>query len=135
RMLPDDDDRRRHELRILLTLGLPATASQGFSSADAQAVYDRARTLCLEFNETEELGHVLYGLIALHIVRLQLDSADRVSTQIVTLAETTRNPGLLIQGTNAQGMVAFYGGAFQDSVDHYERLRAHFDDAGRKDVL
>src|SRR5262249_52466203 len=29
----------------------------------------------------------------------------------------------------------FYGGAFQDSVDHYERLRAHFDDAGRKDVL
>lgn len=134
-MLPENGERRQRELRILLTLGLPAMTSRGFSSADARDIYDRARTLCLEFNETEQFGHVLYGLIAFHIVRLQLDNAAEASTQIVQLADVTGDPNLRVQGTNAMGMVAFYGGDFDTAVEHFERLRRHFDADGRRNVL
>jgi tetratricopeptide (TPR) repeat protein len=135
RALPEDEGLRRRELDILLTLGVPATASQGFSHAEARAVYDRARELCLEFNETSQLGHVLYGLVALHIVRLQIDSAEEAGAQIVELGHETGDAELLIQGTNAMGMVSFYTGAFESAVEHFEHLRAHFHIHSRKHVL
>jgi len=122
RTLPDSRERRHRELQILLTLGLPATVSQGFSSSEVRAVYDRARALCQEFNETEQLGRILYGLVAFHVVRLQLDQADEAGAEIARLARDTGDEILGIHATNAAGLNAYYRGAFDTSVAHYERL-------------
>src|SRR5439155_1668379 len=84
--LPDAPERRRQELAILMSMGVAANASRGFSSPEVQEIYDRAGTLCVEFNETEQLARVLYGQIQFHTVRLQLESVQEAADRIEHLA-------------------------------------------------
>jgi tetratricopeptide (TPR) repeat protein len=133
--LPDSEERRRRELAMLLMLGLPVSASQGFSNTAVRTLYERARVLCREFNETHELGRVLYGLVQYHIVRLQLENAREAGLEILRLAEEADDASLRVHGINVMGMVAYYGGAFEVAARHYEGLRVLGDAAGRRSII
>lgn len=122
--LPDSPERRRRELLILVTMGVPASASRGFSSPEVQEVYDRARTLCLELNETEPLARVLYGQVSLNIVRLQLDSAEEAVNRLDVLARDSQDPALAVHAINGLALVSYYRGDFQPAVAQFRRLEA-----------
>src|SRR5262249_7039182 len=60
--LPLGRDQIRRELRLLLALGPALQQMQGFGAADVGTTYVRARQLCEQVGEPEELFQTLWGL-------------------------------------------------------------------------
>jgi class 3 adenylate cyclase/tetratricopeptide (TPR) repeat protein len=60
--LPDTPGRIRQEVDILLALGIPLIAVQGYAAAETRDAFARARTLCLKLDNPPEYFQALYGL-------------------------------------------------------------------------
>ena len=127
RALPDCPERRRRELTILITVGVPSMASRGYSSLEVREIYDRASALCLEFNETRQLAPLLYGQFAFNIVRLQLDRAREASDRLNYLAQQGGDSSVAALGAITLGLVHYYGGEFQAAAQHFHRMAVHYD--------
>jgi predicted ATPase len=63
--LPDSPERARQELRLQVTLGVPLIATQGYAAPDVESTYARARDLCRELGNTQEISQVLWGALVL----------------------------------------------------------------------
>ncbi len=124
RVLPDGADRRRRELTILMSIGVAATATRGYSSQDVQDIYDRASALCVEFQEVDQLALALWRLFAFAITRLRLETAQQIANRFGQLVGHTGTGTLAIQSALAQGLVANYRGEFRSAVGHFERAAA-----------
>ena len=60
--LPDTAERTRHELDVLVVLGVALTAIKGQTSPDTEHVCARARELGRQEGKTPQLFRVLFGL-------------------------------------------------------------------------
>jgi tetratricopeptide (TPR) repeat protein/predicted Ser/Thr protein kinase len=115
----DGVDRRRRELAVLMTIGVPAIASRGFSSPAVQEIFDRATPLCVEFHETGQLAVALWGLAANHIVKLQLDHAWEAVSRLKHLAQEGHDASVPIQGDITAGVVCYYRGEFEQALEQF----------------
>jgi predicted ATPase len=70
--LPENDDRDRRELHLLVSLGPPLMASRGITAREVGEVYARAHALCDRLCETRYLATVLQGLRVFHGTRGEL---------------------------------------------------------------
>ena len=73
--LPDTPDSMQQELTLQIALGAPLLAVQGLASSEAEQVYSRARTLCLQLGETPQLFRVLLGLGSCYLQQGRLPAA------------------------------------------------------------
>jgi predicted ATPase len=89
-----------------------------------QEIYDRASTLCVEFQEPGQLSLVLWRLFAVNVVRLQLETAQAIADRLRHLARDIQDPSLVILGSLALGLVTHYRGAFPASLEHFKRAAA-----------
>jgi len=119
RMLPDTPERQRRELAVLMTIGVSASASRGFSSPDVQDIYNRASALCVALGEIEPLARILYGLISSNIVRLQLEAAQAATDRVLQLARDSQDSSVAIHGTQGLGLVSYYRGDFEATIGHF----------------
>jgi predicted ATPase len=78
--LPDDDDRREHELDLQIALGLALSQIQGFHAQAAREAYYRARQLCDELKRPRKLLPILYGQWVNSWARAELDRAEQFAT-------------------------------------------------------
>jgi predicted ATPase len=120
--LSEGAERRRRELAILMTMGVPALASRGFSSPDVQAVFNRARTLCAEFHEADQLARVLWGLGTNYVTRLQLVDAQEVCDRLYELATQSQDSGIAVHADGSAAVVHYYAGDFKQSLKCLEDL-------------
>src|SRR5207237_10248407 len=88
------------------------------SGPEVQEIYDRAGTLCVEFNETEQLARVLYGQIQFHTVRLQLESVQEAADRIEHLAWTGHDSTIAVYGITGSGLARYYRGEFAVAMDY-----------------
>src|SRR4030095_2924470 len=68
-----------------------------------------------------QLLPVLLGIGRFYTVRGEFKTARDVGTRLLTMAETTRDPALLLAAHNALGIVSLYSGEFETALDHLER--------------
>jgi tRNA A-37 threonylcarbamoyl transferase component Bud32/tetratricopeptide (TPR) repeat protein len=110
--LPEDPERKRRELTLLFALGTPSVAAKGFAHPAVEQTYNRARTLCVELNETSQLFRVLRGLFGYHLVALQLDQASELADRMFQLATDLNDRAQLIESQNALAWVHNFWGDF-----------------------
>ncbi|PWT81244.1 MAG: hypothetical protein C5B57_10875 [Blastocatellia bacterium] len=122
---PEGVDRRRRELAILMTMGIPAIASRGFSSPAVQEIFDRATPLCVEFHETGQLAIALWGMAANNIVKLQLDEAGEAVDRLNQLAQRDQDLTVKVQGAVSAGVVCYYRGDFEEALEHFVDWETH----------
>jgi tetratricopeptide (TPR) repeat protein len=122
RTLPDAPERRRRELGILMTMGVPASATKGYSGVEVREIYDRARILSLEFNETDQLTHALYRLFAFSIVRLQLKDAEDAAASLRDLADNSQTPILSMLCDLTSGLINHHRGDFTAATESFGRV-------------
>jgi len=121
RALPDSRERTHETLALQVTLGSALTATQGYAAPEVARTYARAWELCTQMGETPQLLPVLLGIGRFYVVRGEFKTARDVGTRLLTMAEATRDPTLLLAAHNALGIVSLYAGEFEAALDHLER--------------
>ena len=89
-------ERAQQELELQLALGQALRTTKGFGHTDTGSAYARARELCHDLGEAPQLFPVLFGLWEFHQNQGELESAVEVGGQMLALAETVGEPGLLV---------------------------------------
>jgi predicted ATPase len=83
------------------------------------AVYTRARDLCRSLGETPYLAPVLQGLRLHHLLRAELQPAQKAAGELFALGERTQDRGQLLEGHRAVGVMSFYYGSYLAAREHF----------------
>jgi predicted ATPase len=122
--LPDTPDRARPEIRLQLTLGVQLQVVQGYAAPEAEHIYDRARTLCEQFEESPSLFRVLWGLWMFYLVRPDLGKARELAERLFTLAQDQAQH---LQAREALVVTFLHLGDPGAARDHMEQTIALYD--------
>jgi predicted ATPase len=95
--LPDTPARAQQELTLQVTLGAALVATTGYASSETEQAYARARSLCQQAGETPHLLPVLWGMWVVYFVRGELTAVTDLCAQLLRIACTTDDPGLLTE--------------------------------------
>jgi predicted ATPase len=123
--LPDDVARRRQELALQTTLGVPLIAIKGMAAPEVGQAYARARELCFQVGDTPHLASALFGLWWFYEVRADLQAALEVAEQLLDLAQA--DPADLLQAHRAMGHTLLWMGEFAPALAHFEQAIALYD--------
>jgi adenylate cyclase len=125
--LPDEPQRAGQELEFLLPLAESLRWTEGYGSAEAGPVLERAREICTLMGKSTELFSVLQNLQGHHQIRLDLDTARDLGEQLLTLAQGAGEPAKVMVAHASLGLVFLTTGELKAARDHFERARPRFD--------
>ncbi len=125
--LPDSPQRDRQELALQTMLGPVLIATKGNGAPEVGAVYKRALQLGRQSGEDARLFPVLFGLRSFHLIRGELQPAFELAQQLVSLAESVQDSGLLVEAHLAQGNSLFLLGKLIPGLEHTERAISLYD--------
>src|ERR1700719_4192263 len=108
-------------------LGPVLIATKGNGAAEVGAVYKRAAQLGRQSGEDARLFPVLFGLRSFHFIRGELHAAFELAQQLVSLAESVQDSGLLVEAHLAQGNSLFLFGKLIPALEHFERAISLYD--------
>jgi class 3 adenylate cyclase/predicted ATPase len=89
--LTDDDERRRKELALQLSLGHATSVARGKGGREVEMAYERARTLCQQLGDAADLVPALFGLWRFYLVNRPLGDALDLAMQLLRLADEQSN--------------------------------------------
>jgi predicted ATPase/class 3 adenylate cyclase len=119
--LPDGGERTQQELALQLALGPSLQTTRGYGSPEVEQAYSRARTLCRQAGEKRQLIPALWGLWRASHERAQFETALDYADELVRVAESIREPALLLQAHHAQWTTRFSCGQLRGAWEHSER--------------
>jgi predicted ATPase len=119
--LPETDDDARQQLWLLMTLGVPLIATEGYAAAEVGSVYVKAREICQRLEPTPELSQVLWGLWTFHALRAELSTALGVAHEFLQLAERGTHRGVALRGHWTMEITCTHQGHFRLALEHFER--------------
>jgi predicted ATPase len=125
--LPETPERDRQELALQTMLGPALIATKGNGAPEVGAVYARALQVGRHSGEDARLFPVLFGLRSFHLIRGELQPAFELAHQLVSLAESVQDPGLLVEAHLAQGNSLFLFGKLPPALEHMERAISLYD--------
>ena len=125
--LPNTPERAQRELTLQLALAASLQAIKGPSAPEVRQAYTRARVLCQQGGETQQLFSVLRGLWVLHHVQANLVAAREFGEQLLHIAEQGQDSALLLEAHRALGSTLLWQGEFSLSRIHLEKAIALYD--------
>jgi DNA-binding SARP family transcriptional activator/predicted ATPase len=117
REFTESDRRLEQELDLLVALGSALVPTEGYSSAEVGATYERALGLSRRLDD-RNIFVILSGAWAFHAVRGDLETTRQVSLEFLMLAEQKPTPGLMQAGNFLLGSCLFHLGQLQASLHH-----------------
>jgi predicted ATPase len=100
---------------MLSALGTSLIATKGASAPEVEQTYTRARQLCQSLDDPYQLFSVLRGLHYYYNNLAELQTAQELGEQLLTLAQQMRDAAMLIAAHRALGSTLFWLGAAADS--------------------
>lgn len=125
--LPDTPERTRHELALLIALALALDVTRGYATPEQERLLTRAEVLCREVGEPAQHFAVLERLHSFRFMRAELQAAQAVAEQLLSLAQRQPDPALLLEAHHALGLTLYYVGAFATARTHVEQGIALYD--------
>jgi class 3 adenylate cyclase/predicted ATPase len=124
--LPDSPERLQQELTLQIALGVPLMATRGYAAPEAEQAYSRARELCQQAESRSGVAPsllfpVLHGLWRFYLVRGNFQTAHELGEQLLALAQSVRDPGLLLEAHMALAITLFWLGELASALAHAER--------------
>jgi class 3 adenylate cyclase/predicted ATPase len=119
--LPDTLEHRQQELDMQITLGPALVATKGIAAPDVGAAYQRARELCQQVGETPQLFPVLGGLVRFYSGRGELQTAQELGEQMLSLAQRVYDPAGLAHAHIMLGYALFLLRAWDAARPHLEQ--------------
>jgi len=128
--LPGGRQRAEVEFALQTAIGGPLIAVKGYSSAEVEQTYLRARELCEQLGRSSELFPVLRGLWNCYLARGEHQRARSLAEQLAALAEEEQEGDALRRALacRALGASLFFLGRLHDACSQFKQGAA-FDDA------
>ncbi|MBI3800074.1 MAG: hypothetical protein HY268_24250, partial [Deltaproteobacteria bacterium] len=124
---PETPERAAQELTLRLAVGPALIATQGYAAPDVGKVYARARELCQQVGDTQQLSSMLWGSFAVCLLRAELQMARELAEQLLQLAESAQDSALLLEAHYVLGDVLFWLGEFALARVHLEQALGLYD--------
>jgi predicted ATPase len=112
RLLPDTPERALQELTLQRTLGVSLLATKGIAAPEVEHAYTRARALCDQVQDTQQIFPVLFGLFSYYLVRGDFSITREFAEQLLALAQRQQDTSCLVEAhfRPCDRTVALYGG-------------------------
>lgn len=118
--MPDSPERARQELAFQLQLSISYRITQGHAANAGGQALSRARLLCQQLGQTEQLGPVLWGLYTYNFVRSNLDQALDLGNELLILAKTVKDSAFRQQAHHVLGGTLTSLGEFENAITHFD---------------
>jgi tetratricopeptide (TPR) repeat protein len=123
RGLPDSPQRIQQELGLQMIRGLALRSMKGWSAAEIEPVFARARELCRQLNDPPELFPVLWALTLFHAIRGDLREYRRRADELMVMAQESGRPAFLIGAHHLVGVSREFLGDMVDASQVLDRGR------------
>ncbi len=119
--LPEDDERRQHELDFQILLCKASDQSSKFGHLERNRAYRRAYELCEAIGHVTQRFDVLGGLGHWYLQRAELASALEIGEQLLLLARGENDAILLRKAHRDVATVQFFLGVQTDAMKHIQQ--------------
>ena len=133
--LPETLARQQQELALQLALGTATLTVRGYAVPEVEAAYTRARVLCQQLGDTQDVSPVLYGLYGFYLVRGDLSLARQLGEDLLGLAAQRDEPPLSVIAHGNLGITSYYLGELLAARRHFEEGIACYTPAQRSSPL
>ncbi len=123
--LPDSSLRNEMEVPLQSVLGTALLASQGYTAPEVGAVFTRARELCEQIDNAEQLFQIVVGLWMYYVVSARFEEALEIASQLKRIAKAEGNAVQLVQAHYSLGYTQYFGGNFTASRKEFETAISH----------
>jgi class 3 adenylate cyclase/predicted ATPase len=120
--IADPDERQQRELDLLVALGPPLIALEGFAAEQTVQVYRRVRELGERLGNLPAIFPALYGEWLYHAARAEHGAAQAIAVRFAALAERNQTRGLRVIAHRIAGVSHLCLGQLDDSRRHLEAL-------------
>jgi predicted ATPase len=110
-----------------MLLGVPLIATKGWGAAEVQRTYARARQLCQQLGDSQQLAAIFYGLWQNATTAGELATAYELAGQLLTIAHQHENSTLQLVANFAMGMALYYQGQFARARQHADQGLTFYD--------
>jgi predicted ATPase/class 3 adenylate cyclase len=122
--LPEKAARQRHEIELQIALGNALMALRGYSAAETDAAFRRARELCIEAADTKQLVRVLWGQFTGDFAGGRERASLAVAEELLRLSERLADAGGRQLGHASVGASLLHLGSFAEARIHFDRALA-----------
>jgi tetratricopeptide (TPR) repeat protein len=121
RALPETPQRNKEEIEILLALGIPLIAVQGYAAAETREAFSRGRSLCLKLGSRPEYFQALFGLWGNSWMGGKNDEALAMANEFLSKSRETSDSILLMVAHRVMGSTFLTIGEFETSRRHFDK--------------
>jgi predicted ATPase/DNA-binding winged helix-turn-helix (wHTH) protein len=125
--LPDSPERSQQELPLQISLGGSLIAIKGYSAPEVEKPYIRALELCQQVGDTAQLFPTLWGLWEFSVNGARYKTAHELAEQCLMLAQSAKDPALLVEAHYALGSTSFQLGEIAAARSHFEDMITLYD--------
>jgi predicted ATPase/class 3 adenylate cyclase len=133
KILPDAPERRQQELTLLTAVGTPLVLTKGHAAPEVEATYARARELSRQLGDSPQLFSALLGLLRYHFNRGELRTVHELGEQLLRLAKSRQESGLLGRAHQMVAENLMWLGEFARARAHAEQRLALYDPQQHRD--
>jgi class 3 adenylate cyclase/predicted ATPase len=134
-LLPDTAQRRQQELEIWSALGVVLLAVKGFGAPETGHAYRRAQELWEQLGSPSESLYLPFGQSVYHMIRGELDLAQRLDDDLLRLSRQRNDIGGLVLGRLSSGRTLMSIGKFAPSQEHLEQVAALYDPISHRSLV
>jgi TOMM system kinase/cyclase fusion protein len=125
--LPETQERTHREVDLLIALGASLNTTQGAGVPEVGQTYTYARQLCQQLDNPYQLFPILRGLWVYHLVRVEQQTAQALGEELLTLAQHTHDPVMLVTARCALGATLLPLGAVATAHAHFTQALTLYD--------
>ena len=118
--LPETLQRHQQELTLQMALGAASLAIRGHAASEVEVAYTRARVLCQELGDTQDVFPALFGLWRFYNTRADFLVARQLSEELLALAERGDESSLYVIAHFAVGATLMWMGEPHQAHCHLE---------------
>lgn len=125
---PPDVGRSLTELAILSQLGPALMSVHGWSAPQVGIALERAEHLARKLESSVDLAPPLAGLWLFRTARGQFSRADEITKELFNVAQTLRDPDILLEAHHCAWPIHWFRGALTEAKDHADAGMALYDE-------
>jgi predicted ATPase len=125
--LPETPKRIQHEVDLLIVLGASLSATKSYAAPEVGEIYMSARQLCQHLEDPYQLFPVLRGLWNYYANRAELQTAQALGEQLLSLAQQVQDSAMLLAAYRALGATLFLLGAVTSAYTNFAQGIALYD--------
>jgi predicted ATPase len=134
-LLPDNPERRRQELELSSGFAWAVSFVKGYAASETGRAYARARESWEQLSSPSEFLYVPYGESRYRAFRGELDLAQRLDEDLLSLSRRRNHTPGVVLGHQACGSDEMLAGRFVSSRSHFEEALALYDPISHRSLV